>query len=165
MLFRIFETKHTCHDVGDRPHKWFTHEDLVRIKCLWKKWTMWASWFNQINTSICNHWICGVKVKVIPNIVRILKQIDIYERFLAKVIQIPVDFSEALVSMWCHDPWASPGVRGTRPHFRKNPWKWPWKSATQNKIFEIDRDNPGFLRKRPPSTSWRRPCDGHRPWT
>jgi hypothetical protein len=48
--------------------------------------------------------------------------------------------------------WTSSGGVGVRerPHFGKDLWNWPWKSATQKEIFEIDRKNLGFLRKRHP---------------
>jgi hypothetical protein len=32
---------------------------------------------------------------------------------------------------------------------KENLWNRPWKSATQKKIFEIDRETPGFRGKRP----------------
>jgi hypothetical protein len=53
--------------------------------------------------------------------------------------------------------WASPGGRATRTTtILGKPLKFTVKISYAEKIFEIDREKPGFLRKRPPSKSWRR---------
>jgi hypothetical protein len=49
----------------------------------------------------------------------------------------------------CHGVVGGSGPREPLP-FGKNLCNWPWESSTQKKIFKIDHENPGFLRKRPP---------------